>query len=100
MKNARRFLALIGLLFLCGWLQAQNSVEDVMSFTKPASTNVPGNDYPRIDAEGRVYFRLHAPNSTNLQVDICGKKYPMVKDEQGFWTATTDPLKGIVLSFL
>ena len=92
MKNARRFLALIGLLFLCGWMQAQNTVEDVMSFTKPASTNVPGNDYPRIDAEGRVYFRLHAPNSTNLQVDICGKKYPMVKDEQGFWTATTDPL--------
>lgn len=92
MNNARRFLALIGLLFLCGWMQAQNTVEDVMSFTKPASTNVPGNDYPRIDAEGRVYFRLHAPNSTNLQVDICGKKYPMVKDEQGFWTATTDPL--------
>ena len=38
MKNARRFLALIGLLFLCGWMQAQNTVDDVMSFTKPAST--------------------------------------------------------------
>ena len=60
--------------------------------TFAAETNIDGADYPRIDKEGRVYFRLRSPQSTRLMVDICGKKYPMTQDEEGFWTCITDPL--------
>lgn len=80
-------------LFNFDWWEFTNSpAEDVMSFTKPASTNVPGNAFPRIDSEGRAYFRFHAPQANNLQVDICGKKYPMEREANGFWSAKTDPL--------
>lgn len=59
---------------------------------RPAETNVPGNEYPMVDASSRVHFRIHAPESKSLGVDICGKKYDMSKDEAGFWTVVTDSL--------
>ena len=58
----------------------------------PASTNVPTKEYPCVDAEGRATFQIAAPTATDVQVDICNKKYPLTKDEKGVWTGTTDPL--------
>ena len=58
----------------------------------PASTNVPTKEYPCVDAEGRATFQIAAPTATEVQVDICNKKYPLTKDENGVWTGTTDPL--------
>lgn len=57
-----------------------------------AETTVPGNDFPKIDKERRAYFRIVAPNANSVQVDICGKKYDMRRDQQGVWCAVTDPL--------
>ncbi len=59
--------------------------------TKAAETNVPGVDFPRIDNQNRVIFRVEAPDAQKVQVDIL-KMYDMVKDEDGIWTATTEPL--------
>ena len=59
---------------------------------KPAETNVPGNEYPKVDTSGRVHFRVHAPESKSIGVDICGKKYDMSKDDAGFWSVVTDSL--------
>ena len=50
--------------------------------TEPASTNIPGYDYPRVDKEGRAHFRFYAPQANRLQVDCCGKKYDMWKDAE------------------
>ena len=55
----------------------------------PASTNVPTKEFPAVDAEGRATFQIAAPTATDVQVDICNKKYPLTKDEKGVWTATT-----------
>ena len=57
-----------------------------------AKTTVPGNEFPKVDKEGRAYFRITAPAANAVQVDICGKKYDMRRDEQGVWCAVTDPL--------
>lgn len=57
-----------------------------------AETTVPGNEFPKVDKEGRAYFRITAPAANAVQVDICGKKYDMRRDEQGVWCAVTDPL--------
>lgn len=57
-----------------------------------AETTVPGNDFPKVDQEGRAYFRIKAPQAHSVQVDICGKKYDMRQDQQGVWCAVTDPL--------
>ncbi|MBO4642882.1 MAG: acetyl xylan esterase [Bacteroidaceae bacterium] len=55
-------------------------------------TTVPGNEFPKVDSERRAYFRLNAPEAKHPQVDICGKKYDMRRDENGIWCAVTDPL--------
>ena len=57
----------------------------------PASTNVPNAQYPQILPDNRVVFRVKAPDAQKLQIDL-GKKYDMVRDTSGFWTATTDPV--------
>lgn len=68
---------------------------DVASLTKysvlgtPASTNIRNAKYPQILPDNRVVFRVKAPDAKKVQVDL-GKKYDMVKDTAGFWTATTD----------
>lgn len=81
-------------LFNFDWWQffADKEVADLQSTTESSIYNVPGYDYPRLDSDGRAYFRLHAPQASHIQVDCCGKKYEMQKDVNGFWTATTDPL--------
>ena len=57
-----------------------------------AETTVPGNEFPKIDKEHRAYFRVVAPTANSVQVDICGKKYDMRRDQKGVWCAVTDPL--------
>jgi enterochelin esterase-like enzyme len=47
---------------------------------------------PEVAADGRVTFRLRAPNAKEVAVSIGGKRIPMQKDEQGVWSLTTDPM--------
>jgi len=57
-----------------------------------AETTIPGNEYPKIDKEGRAYFRISAPEARKVIVDICNKKYDMQPDGKGNFMAMTDPL--------
>lgn len=68
------------------------TTEEIMKNTVAAPSNMHGCDFPRLDKDNRAYFRIFSPDVKRMQVDICGKKYEMSKDEQGWWTATTDPL--------
>ena len=70
----------VAALLLSGSLLAQT----------PSSTNLGRNPYPQIGKDGRVTFRVNAPEASSLTVNL-GKDYPMTKDEKGVWTATTDP---------
>ncbi|MDC6387461.1 alpha/beta hydrolase-fold protein [Maribacter sp. PR1] len=57
----------------------------------PASTNIRNSPYPQILPDKRVIFKTKAPDAIQLQIDL-GKKYDMVKDDEGFWTVTTDSI--------
>ena len=57
-----------------------------------AETTVPGNQFPKVDKEGRAYFSISAPEARKMVVDICGKKYTMQPDGKGNFMAVTDPL--------
>jgi len=60
---------------------------------EPASTNVWGAEYPRIDRSGRVQFRVKAPTATKVTLNFWSlPKLDMVKQPDGFWTVTTPPL--------
>ncbi len=54
-------------------------------------TNIRGARYPQITPNHRVIFKLKAPDAKKIQVDL-GKKYDMVKDNDGSWTVTTDSI--------
>ena len=57
-----------------------------------AETTVPGNEFPKVDKEGRAYFSIQAPKARKVIVDVCGKKYDMVPDGKGNFMAASDPL--------
>ena len=47
---------------------------------------------PEVGADGRVTFRLRAPNAREAIVALGATRLPMQKDEQGVWSATSDVL--------
>jgi enterochelin esterase-like enzyme len=60
---------------------------------RPASTNVWGAEFPRVDAAGRVQVRVKAPEATHVKLNFwSGPKLEMQKAADGFWSATTEPL--------
>lgn len=65
---------------------------EVPADARLAETTVPGNDFPKVDKEGRAYFRIQAPEARKVVLDICSKKYDMQPDGKGGWMAVTDPL--------
>jgi enterochelin esterase-like enzyme len=55
--------------------------------TTPATTNVVGQDWPRVDAERRVHFRIRAPGVQSIRV----LGTDLTKGEDGFFTGVTAP---------
>jgi enterochelin esterase family protein len=47
---------------------------------------------PEVSADGRVTFRLRAPNAREVIVALGQTRLTMQKDEQGVWSATSDVL--------
>jgi enterochelin esterase-like enzyme len=82
----RHFAILILLLSSACW--AQESAD-----FRPATTNVWGADFPRVDSKGRVQIRVKAPDAMQVRLNFwSGPKVDMVKQPDGFWTVTTPPL--------
>jgi enterochelin esterase-like enzyme len=65
---------------------------------QPASSNNPGQPFPRIHDDLRVSFRISAPNAAKVQLvpggsdnGLGAQPFDMVKDDKGVWTITTPP---------
>src|ERR1035441_4113731 len=79
MKTVRA-LTLLAIVSGVAWAQAGGD-------SKPATSNVPGAQYPRIQPDSRVAFRVSAPTAQKVQVkpggDGLGKSpYDMVRDDK------------------
>jgi enterochelin esterase-like enzyme len=83
----KRIITFFAFLFFIGGLLAQN--QDSLN-SKPASTNIVGAEYPRIDAQRKAYFRLRAPQAQSIVVSL--GNVALTKGEDGFWTGVTQPL--------
>ena len=78
--NRLSILSVATLLLLCGTVAAQ----------------APGGPFgrgatPQVGADGRVTFRIMAPQAQSMSVNIGNKDYPMTQGDNGVWTVTTDP---------
>jgi enterochelin esterase-like enzyme len=54
---------------------------------------------PEVSPDGRVTFRLRAPEASQAAVVGMGQRLAMQKDDQGVWSATTDPLKPDIYTY-
>ena len=58
---------------------------------KPSPSNMPGQEFPQVNSEGRVRARLRAPDARNVQLNISGKTFPMTMDTNGVWMGDSTP---------
>jgi enterochelin esterase-like enzyme len=72
-------------MLLIGNAKAQN-----VDNSFPASTNVPGSEYPRILPDLSVVFSINAPDAKKVEI-MLDKNYELIRDDKGSWTGTTDP---------
>ena len=79
------------LLSVFGSLTAQARSSQPPADAKPASSNVPGMQFPKIDPERRACFHIRAPEAKSVSVNLPGGKR-MTKGSNGVWTVATDPL--------
>ena len=83
-------MKLIGLAILL--LASLCFAQDDAGF-KPATTNVSGAEYPRVDSNSRVQIRVKAPDATKVKLNFwSGPKVDMEKQPDGFWLVTTPPM--------
>ena len=54
----------------------------VLTEPTPASSNVPGKEFPKVYPDLRAEFQIVAPEAQSVAVD-CGKVYPLTKGENG-----------------
>src|SRR5271157_5071349 len=69
---------------------APAQTSQVPADAKPASSNVPGVQFPKIDSNRHACFRIVAPNTTNVSVSLPGGRG--TKGDDGLWTVATSPL--------
>ena len=93
--NAKLFIALAlmtGSLVVLAQTNSLSSTNQLGGDAKSASSNVPGQQYPKIDSERHAEFRFRAPGADRVQLDIGGHKYDLARNDQGMWSVVTPPL--------
>lgn len=88
----KRIFIVLFLSFGCALLAEAAYAQGTGDF-QPATTNVWGAEYPRVDSSGQVQLRIKAPDATKVRINFwSGPKMDMVKQADGFWTLTTPAL--------
>jgi enterochelin esterase-like enzyme len=54
---------------------------------------------PEVSTDGKVTLRLRAPNAKEVFVTGLGQRLPLLKNENGIWSVTTDPLKPDIYTY-
>jgi enterochelin esterase-like enzyme len=84
MKRCTMLIACLLALPLAGFGQTSQPVGDF----KPCSTNIVGQQYPQVNSERQVRFRIKGPKAQTIRVFNIN----LVKGDDGFFTGTTGPL--------
>ena len=92
MKTTRIVLAIMLSAVFCSHAAAQPFQRE--SFPEGSFspvTNINRGSYPRVLSDNSVMFRVNAPQAQQVQIDLGGVKYDMVKSEDGVWKVTSKP---------
>jgi predicted alpha/beta superfamily hydrolase len=94
MRIALALLAsLAGLALAAGTASAQQAAAPAVAQDfEPSSLNQPGQEYPQVNSQGYVRFRVNAPDARAVRATLgpAGQGgTPLHKGEDGFWVGTT-----------
>ncbi|MBL8813052.1 MAG: hypothetical protein JNM43_22985 [Planctomycetaceae bacterium] len=70
---------------------SQKIPEGITDDFKPASTNQPGKEYPQVNSQGRIQFRVTAPDAKSVSTTFRDST-EFVKGDDGVWTGYSRPL--------
>lgn len=76
------------LLFVCAF-----GICRAADDSRPAPSNVPGAEFPRLDSEGRGTFQIAAPEAGHVEVRLPQGNFDLSKDAEGVWSVTTPPIE-------
>jgi enterochelin esterase family protein len=91
-KTIFALILMAGNLVAVAQTNSLSSTNQLGSDAKSASSNVPGQQYPKIDSERHAEFRFRAPDAQRVQLDIGGHKYDFTRNGPGLWSVVTPPL--------
>ncbi|WP_374163346.1 hypothetical protein [Arcticibacter sp. MXS-1] len=88
-----KFLAIaVAVILFCRPGHAQTGATVLDDF-KPSSLNQPGQEYPQVNSQGYVRFRIEAPKAQSVVVSLGlgGTRggTPLTKGTDSIWTGTT-----------
>jgi len=90
----RYLIGLVILLTFSGSLcLAQTEQTTITEDFKPSTLNQPGQDYPQVNSQGYVRFRVIAPKAQSIKVSLGLGGHggtTLAKDTSGTWTGTTE----------
>src|SRR3954465_9310272 len=86
MRTRLLAVLVVGVVTVSGPASAQ-----VPAGCTPNALNVPGAPFPCIYPDGRVMFRVAAPDAQKVRVRT-GQGFDMTKGADGLWYVTTTPL--------
>jgi len=88
----KHFIIVLGLLLAGSLCFAQSGQPEIKEDFKPSMLNQPGQEYPQVNSQGYVRFKINAPAADSVRVSLGlggrgGTK--LIKASDGFWMATT-----------
>jgi enterochelin esterase-like enzyme len=84
--------AVLGLTASPSAAQAQSEASAIVEDFKPSSLNQPGQEYPQVNSQGYVRFRVNAPGAEKVRATLClgGQGGTVLqKAEDGTWVGTS-----------
>ncbi|KAA5547270.1 esterase [Roseiconus nitratireducens] len=70
---------------------SSNTPEGITEDFQPAPTNQPGRDYPQVNSQGRIKFKVVAPEANSVSTTFRDST-EFVKDDDGAWIGYSRPL--------
>jgi enterochelin esterase-like enzyme len=91
--NFKKIVMILTAMCAVGFTQAQQMQVTIKEDFKPSSLNQPGQDYPQVNSQGYVWFRVKAPQADSVKVSLgLGGRggTRLAKGSDGFFTGTTE----------
>jgi enterochelin esterase-like enzyme len=91
--NKKLLLIFLTTTLLINWCFSQTTEKTIANDFKPSTLNQPGQEYPQVNSQGYVKFKIFAPKADSVKVSLgLGGRGGTIlaKASDGFWEGTTE----------